>query len=312
MVEAITTARVVHEIPGITHFERRKPVFRTASRELAPTTLAIGDLKREEIGEFVKVMHAGIDSQSELSEAEKVGIKDRRSEHFYLNALANPKSTVLVAKDKQGRIVGGLHGEESHGPEDMIDGHKIGYVLFVAKDPASKEKGVGQSLYGAYEEKLFGLGASFMMAAVDHTNQGSLVFHERAGMSYVYLEKTPALGETSANRWYFKKIGEVKGDLPVTEADYLTTELSMVSSVVSAAMFQEGLDSVDIQVIEGKSKGNEHLINIISPNGRARKDFEVIMGEVAKLERKANMLDIFAAATEAAQERVIRRSIIKD
>lgn len=328
MAEAITTARVVHEIPGITHFERRGPVPRPLTLEdRVALPVSIRGIIASDVPAFTAVMHEGLQRRTDLSDDQKAAEAKRRNSDYYADKLADPKQTLLAARDKKtGQIIGVLHGEESHEEVDKIDGQGIGYILQVAATAETGVRGIATSLYTVYEDQLRQQGNTVMAAAYDFENSASQRLHERAGMNNVYLRKTPqpkenpnpekksVLGELPGNAWFYKQIGSVDSDVtfPVTETDYLSSGLSMVASIASAAMLQEGLDSVEIEVIEGKSKGSEHLINVVSSTVRARRDFEVIMAEAAKLGSEANMLDIFNTTIKAAQERSVRRSIIKD
>jgi ribosomal protein S18 acetylase RimI-like enzyme len=94
-------------------------------------------------------------------------------------ALVTATSTVLVASDDDGTIVGSVMAG--------FDGHR-GWVYYLAVAPAARRTGLGRLLMGAGEDWLRGQGAPKLQLMVCDGNEEALAFYAALG-----LERQPVV-----------------------------------------------------------------------------------------------------------------------
>ena len=103
----------------------------------------------------------------------------------FAQALANPTSTVLLARDAELTVGAVMVG---------FDGHR-GWVYYLGVDPAHQRKRVGIALMAAAEDWLRACGAPKLQLMVRSDNQPALDFYAALGLE---LQPVVTLGKRLA------------------------------------------------------------------------------------------------------------------
>lgn len=143
--------------------------------KVSGSTISIEPLEESEISPFLALLFKEI-----IGGLDDGGLPERES--HYSKFLKEPeKYTFLAAKDKTGKIVGGIHGQINE-----FCGKKAGHVDYVFVDPQKRRRGIALKLYQAYEEILLKRGDIFYLwARIRDENVPSLQLHKKMGITQV-------------------------------------------------------------------------------------------------------------------------------
>lgn len=91
--------------------------------------------------------------------------------------LENFSSSSLVLEDDDGRMVGFLVGFPS------VDDAEVAYVHFIGVEPASRGRGIGRDLHGAFADRMCERGVTTIRCVTSPVNEVSVAFHEGIGFA---------------------------------------------------------------------------------------------------------------------------------
>ncbi len=136
-----------------------------------PVSVSIGLMQEKDIPAFSEFM--GKEHCMDLVKAKE----------YYSEVFRMPEQfTILIAKDENGRIVGGI--------ETATDNHcgkKAGFVEWIFVDKKLRGRGIATKLYQEYEKELINKGdVYYILAGISSQNGASLRLHKKMGVASVY------------------------------------------------------------------------------------------------------------------------------